>query len=603
MKQVNIRIPFRMFVLMLGLFLSVGAFAQISVKGHVKDAQGEPIIGATVRVTGTETATVTDFDGNFALKANQGADISVTYVGYQTATVKAMPNLVITLKDDQTVLSDVVVIGYGRAKKNDLTGSVTAIRPDDKNHGLNINAQDMISGKIAGVSVIAGDGTPGGGAQIRIRGGSSLNASNDPLIVIDGLAMDNYGVQGLANPLSMVNPNDIESFTVLKDASATAIYGSRASNGVIIITTKKGRTGQKPTFNYNGNVSIATKKNTIDVLDGPGLTNFIKNLYGEDSDAFNELGYYDANGNKQYANTNWQDEIFRTAISTDHNITVSGGLKNMPYRVSLGYTNNQGTIKTSNFERYTASFNISPSLLKDHLKFNINGKGMIAKNRYAPSVVGSAIAMDPTKAVTSDYPIYQDYFGGYVQNFTSANYDGAANWKYTNKGTGNPVAALEQTNDRATSKTLMGNFEADYAIHGFEDLHLHMNAAMDLSTGKQNTDRQPNSAVANYYGYTGWNTMDTYNLQLSLYAQYMKDFNKDNHFDIMAGYEWQHFHKQTDWYGHGTYPAGNTKYAEGTKYDAPKEGQITKYETENFLVSFFGRMNYTLMDRTDMTLM
>ena len=563
MKQVNIRIPFRMFVLMLGLFLSVGAFAQISVKGHVKDAQGEPIIGATVRVTGTETATVTDFDGNFALKANQGADISVTYVGYQTATVKAMPNLVITLKDDQTVLSDVVVIGYGRAKKNDLTGSVTAIRPDDKNHGLNINAQDMISGKIAGVSVIAGDGTPGGGAQIRIRGGSSLNASNDPLIVIDGLAMDNYGVQGLANPLSMVNPNDIESFTVLKDASATAIYGSRASNGVIIITTKKGRTGQKPTFNYNGNVSIATKKKTIEVLDGPGLTNFIKNLYGEDSDAFNELGYYDANGNKQYANTNWQDEIFRTAISTDHNITVSGGLKNMPYRVSLGYTNNQGTIKTSNFERYTASFNISPSLLKDHLKFNINGKGMIAKNRYAPSVVGSAIAMDPTKAVTSDYPIYQDYFGGYVQNFTSANYDGAANWEYTNKGTGNPVAALEQTNDRA--------------------------------------DRQPNSAVANYYGYTGWNTMDTYNLQLSLYAQYMKDFNKDNHFDIMAGYEWQHFHKQTDWYGHGTYPAGNTKYAEGTKYDAPKEGQITKYETENFLVSFFGRMNYTLMDRYMLT--
>ena len=311
---------------MLGLFLSVGAFAQISVKGHVKDAQGEPIIGATVRVTGTETATVTDFDGNFALKANQGADISVTYVGYQTATVKAMPNLVITLKDDQTVLSDVVVIGYGRAKKNDLTGSVTAIRPDDKNHGLNINAQDMISGKIAGVSVIAGDGTPGGGAQIRIRGGSSLNASNDPLIVIDGLAMDNYGVQGLANPLSMVNPNDIESFTVLKDASATAIYGSRASNGVIIITTKKGRTGQKPTFNYNGNVSIATKKNTIDVLDGPGLTNFIKNLYGEDSDAFNELGYYDANG-KMGARLGAKAEVVDQGI----NITL------VPERPTLGY--------------------------------------------------------------------------------------------------------------------------------------------------------------------------------------------------------------------------------------------------------------------------
>ena len=470
MKQVNIRNPFRMFVLMLGLFLSVGAFAQIDVKGHVKDAQGESVIGATVRVVGTQTATITDFDGNFALKANQGADISVTYVGYKEAIVKAAANLEITLQDDQTVLENVVVIGYGRARKSDLTGSVTAIKPDDKNHGLNVNAQDMIQGKIAGVSVIPGDGTPGGGAQIRIRGGSSLNASNDPLVVIDGLAMDNYGVQGLANPLSMVNPNDIESFTVLKDASATAIYGSRASNGVIIITTKKGRSNQKPTFNYNGNISIAAKKKTIDVLDGPGLMNHIKNLYGENSDAYNELGYFDANGNKVYANTDWQNEIFRTAISTDHNITMSGGLKNMPYRISLGYTNNQGIIKTSNFERFTASFNISPSLFKDHLKLNINGKGMIANNRYAPGVVGSAIAMDPTKAVTSDYSIYQDYFGGYVQNYTTASYDGAANWKYTNKGTGNPVAALEQTNDRATSKTLMGNFEADYSIHGFEDL-------------------------------------------------------------------------------------------------------------------------------------
>ena len=543
MKQVNIRNPFRMFVLMLGLFLSVGAFAQIDVKGHVKDAQGESVIGATVRVVGTQTATVTDFDGNFALKANQGADISVTYVGYKEAIVKAAANLEITLQDDQTVLENVVVIGYGRARKSDLTGSVTAIKPDDKNHGLNVNAQDMISGKIAGVSVISGDGRPGGGAQIRIRGGSSLNASNDPLIVIDGLAMDNYGVQGLANPLSMVNPNDIESFTVLKDASATAIYGSRASNGVIIITTKKGRSNQKPSFNYSGNVSISAVKKTTDVLDGPGLMNYIKQLYGEDSDAYAELGYFDANGNKQYANTDWQKEIFRTAISTDHNLTMSGGLKNMPYRVSIGYTNQQGIVKTDKFERFTGSFNISPSLLKDHLKLNINGKGMIAKNRYAPGVVGSSIAMDPTKAITSDNAIYQDYFNGYVQNFTGASYDGAPNWKYTNKGTGNPVAALNQTDDSATSKSLIGNIEADYSIHGFEDLHLHMNAAMDISTGKQETNKDSHSAVANYYGYTGWNTMDTYNLQLSLYAQYMKDFAKIHHFDIMAGYEWQHFHK------------------------------------------------------------
>ena len=600
MKQLIIRTPLRMFVLMLGLFLSVGAFAQIDVKGHVKDALGEPIIGATIRVVGTQTATVSDFDGNFQLKADQGANISVTYVGYQTATVKAAPNLVVTLQDDAALLENVVVIGYGRAKKTDLTGSVTAIKPDDKNHGLNINAQDMISGKIAGVAVTPGDGTPGGGAQIRIRGGSSLNASNDPLIVIDGLAMDNYGVQGLANPLSMVNPNDIESFTVLKDASATAIYGSRASNGVIIITTKKGRSGQKPTFNYSGNVSISTKKKTTDVLDGPGLMSYIKNLYGEDSDAYRELGYLDANGNKQYANTDWQDEIFQTAVSNDHNITMSGGLKNMPYRLSLGATSQNGILKTSNFTRYTASFNISPSLLKDHLKLNINGKGMYAKNPYADGVVGAAISMDPTKAVTGSNDIDQDYFGGYVQSYTTASYEGGGSWLYMPKGTSNPVASLYQVNNRARSKSLLGNVEVDYAIHGFEDLHLHANAAMDLSTGKQNTTRSPLSPSAYYYGSDGWNTKDSYNLQLSLYAQYMKDFLKVHHFDIMAGYEWQHFHVKTDWYSHGTVPASNTTNP-GAYYNEPAEDQVTLYESENYLVSFFGRLNYSLMDRYMLT--
>ena len=600
MKQIFIRTPFRMLVLLLGLFFSVGAFAQISVKGHVKDAQGEPVIGATVRVVGTQTTTVTDFDGIFSIQAPQGANISVTYVGFQTATVKVAPNVEITLKDDAALLENVVVIGYGRAKKSDLTGSVTAIKPDDKNHGLNVNAQDMISGKIAGVSVIAGDGTPGGGAQIRIRGGSSLNASNDPLIVIDGLAMDNYGVQGLANPLSMVNPNDIESFTVLKDASATAIYGSRASNGVIIITTKKGRSGQKPTFNYSCNVSISTKKKTIDVLDGPELMDFIGKLYGTDSDAYKELGYLDANGNKKYANTDWQDQIFRTAVSSDHNLTMSGGLKNMPYRLSLGFTDNEGVIKTSEFKRYTASVSLSPSLLNDHLKLNINGKGMVAKNRYADGVVGAAISMDPTKAVKSDNAIYNEYFGGYVQSFTSASYEGGGSWLYMPKGTSNPVASLDLVDNRATSKSLIGNVEADYAIHGFEDLHLHMNAAMDLSTGKQNTTRSPLSPSAYYYGSDGWNTMDTYNLQLSLYAQYMKDFAKVHHFDIMGGYEWQHFHKTTDWYSYGTVPASNTVNP-GAYYNAPADGQVTMYKTENYLVSFFGRLNYSLMDRYMLT--
>jgi len=268
MKQVNIQFPLRMLGLIFGLLLSVSAFAQIDVKGHVEDATGEPIIGATVRVDGTQTATVTDFDGNFVLKANQGANITITYIGYQPQTVTAAPTLEIVLQDDAAVLNEVVVIGYGAVKKSDLTGSVTALKPDTKNKGLVVNAQDMMQGKIAGVNVTSDGGTPGGGSTIRIRGGSSLNASNSPLIVIDGVPMDNNGVKGLANPLSMVNPQDIESFNVLKDASATAIYGSRGSNGVIIITTKKGRKGSAPQVSYSGSVTMSKKKKLIEVMDG-----------------------------------------------------------------------------------------------------------------------------------------------------------------------------------------------------------------------------------------------------------------------------------------------------------------------------------------------
>ena len=605
MKQVTIKLPFRMFALIVGLFLSMGAFAQIDVKGHVKDATGEPIIGATIRVVGTQTATVSDFDGNFGLKANPGADLSVTYVGYQTATVKAAPNVVVTLQDDAALLENVVVIGYGRAKKSDLTGSVTAIKPDDMNHGLQTNAQDMLQGKIAGVQVTSNDGAPGGGATIRIRGGSSLNASNDPLIVIDGLAMDNFGVQGLANPLSMVNPNDIESFTVLKDASATAIYGSRASNGVIIITTKKGKTGQKPQISYNGNVSVSVKKNTVDVMDGPQFTQFVKDLYGEASDAYRALGWYDDEGNQHFANTDWQDEIYQTAVSTDHNLTITGGLKNMPYRVSLGATVNNGIVKTSSFNRYTASVNLSPTLLNDHLKFNINGKGMFAENRYPGDAIGNAVRMDPTKPVTANTAIYNKYFGGYAQWYKSGTVEGEDGWSYlpNTNGTRNPVAALSNKEDKAYSRTLVGNIEVDYAIHGFEDLHIHANGGMDLSSGNQYTTYSPyevnstssdeNAKPINYYGYYGKQIKKTYNLSFNAYAQYIKELGI-NHFDIMAGYEWQHFHQDYDKTWLQTVPMSNT-INPGAVFNEPTTE--TNYKAEYYLVSFFGRLNYTLADR------
>ena len=575
--------------LLVGLLLSIGAFAQqIAVKGHVKDTTGEPVIGANVLVKGTTNGTITDFDGNFMLNVPKDAILSVSFVGYKSAEVKAASTVMVTLEDDSQVLDAVVVIGYGSVKKNDMTGSVTAIKPDKLNKGLITNAQDMMTGKIAGVSVISKGGAPGEGATIRIRGGSSLTAENDPLIVIDGLAMDNKGVEGLANPLSMVNPNDIESFTVLKDASATAIYGSRASNGVIIITTKKGQAGARPTISYDGNVSVSTVKSTVDVMDGDQFRSFIKDIWGEDSEAYSKLGN---------ANTDWQKEIFRPAVSTDHNLTISGGLKNMPYRVSFGYTNQNGIVKTSKFERYTASVSLAPSFFEDHLKINANLKGMIAKNRYADGgAVGSAVSFDPTQSVRSDDPYHQYYFDGYFQWNTDASSLNDDTWKRTFNGNapGNPVALLEEKDDRAISKSLIGNLELDYKFHFLPDLHAHVNGGMDLSTGKQYTDVSPYSSTNNYYGSYGWEQKDKYNLSLNAYLQYSKDFTDKHRFDVMAGYEWQHFHDTSDQEYWGLYPLSNNVVENrGQRYNNTSSGSAT----ESYLVSFFGRVNYTLLDR------
>ena len=575
--------------LLVGLFLSIGAFAQqIAVKGHVKDTTGEPVIGANVLVKGTTNGTITDFDGNFMLNVPKDAILSVSFVGYKSAEVKAASTVMVTLEDDSQVLDAVVVIGYGSVKKNDMTGSVTAIKPDKLNKGLITNAQDMMTGKIAGVSVISKGGAPGEGATIRIRGGSSLTAENDPLIVIDGLAMDNKGVKGLANPLSMVNPNDIESFTVLKDASATAIYGSRASNGVIIITTKKGQAGARPTISYDGNVSVSTVKSTVDVMDGDQFRSFIKDIWGEDSEAYSKLGN---------ANTDWQKEIFRPAVSTDHNLTISGGLKNMPYRVSFGYTNQNGIVKTSKFERYTASVSLAPSFFEDHLKINANLKGMIAKNRYADGgAVGSAVSFDPTQSVRSDDPYHQYYFDGYFQWNTDASSLNDDTWKRTfnSNAPGNPVALLEEKDDRAISKSLIGNLELDYKFHFLPDLHAHVNGGMDLSTGKQYTDVSPYSSTNNYYGSYGWEQKDKYNLSLNAYLQYSKDFTDKHRFDVMAGYEWQHFHDTSDQEYWGLYPLSNNVVENrGQRYNNTSSGSAT----ESYLVSFFGRVNYTLLDR------
>ena len=593
MKQVNIQFPLRMLGLIFGLLLSVSAFAQIDVKGHVEDATGEPIIGATVRVDGTQTATVTDFDGNFVLKANQGANITITYIGYQPQTVTAAPTLEIVLQDDAAVLNEVVVIGYGAVKKSDLTGSVTALKPDTKNKGLVVNAQDMMQGKIAGVNVTSDGGTPGGGSTIRIRGGSSLNASNSPLIVIDGVPMDNNGVKGLANPLSMVNPQDIESFNVLKDASATAIYGSRGSNGVIIITTKKGRKGSAPQVSYSGSVTMSKKKKLIEVMDGDQYRAFATQLYkgnAREEAAMAALGE---------DNTDWQNEIYRTAWSHDHNVTLAGAAGLLPYRFSLGYTDQQGILKTSDFKRYTAAINLNPSLLNDHLVLNLNAKGMWAKTQYANTgAIGAALAYDPTKPIYDTTSADAANFGGYTEWKVPGESLNDPSWPntYNRNATANPVALLNLNDDRAISRSFIGNADIDYKIHGFEDLRLHLTLGADISEGKQWTDVETSSPAAIYYGSHGWDKITKRNLTLSTYAQYYKDFAKVHHFDIMAGYEWQHFwRKQQNSYW-GGYPKTNLENP-GKYHD----WSIYNYKTENYLVSFFGRLNYILMDRYYLT--
>ena len=609
MKQVKIKLPLRALTLASGLLLTVSSFAQTNaVKGHVKDASGEPIMGATITVNGKAVG-ITDMDGNFSVDAAPGAKITFTYLGMTPQTVKASSNMNITLEDDSKALNEVVVIGYGVAKKSDLTGSVTAIKPDSKNKGVVVNAQDMLTGKVAGVNITSNDGTPGGGAKIRVRGGSSLNASNDPLIVIDGLAMDNDGVKGLSNLLSVVNPQDIESFSVLKDASATAIYGSRGSNGVIIITTKKGRKGQKPTVSYSGSITISEKKNTIDVLNADEFRATVEKLYGKDSEAYSALGT---------ANTNWQDLIYRTAISHDHNITVSGAAKSLPYRVSVGYTDQQGIVKTSDFKRATASLNLNPSFFQDHLTLNLNAKGMYARTLYTDgSVVSAAVRMDPTQDpynFTSEYHKNQlrdkdgnslldqtlKNYGGYFQWSKKAEY-GDNTWPFTYDSTTqmpNPLSLLDQGSQIAHSRSFIGSADIDYKVHGFEDLRLHATLGADISKGRQSQSFAPSCPNALYYGSYGGEEILKRNLSLSTYAQYYKDFNKIHHFDIMAGYEWQHFwrSKNNDYVGY--YPETNNNASL-----AGTERPHTPYseKSESYLVSFFGRANYTLLDRYFLT--
>lgn len=601
-KQVKFPNALRTATLSAGLFLSASAFAQqVVVKGNVVDETGEPVIGASVKVVGGTLGTVTDIDGNFTLNADKKSTIEVTYIGYEPVKMQAGQNLTIHLKNTSSTLNEVVVIGYGAVKKSDLTGSVTALKPDSKNKGLVVNAQDMLSGKVAGVNVTSNSGEPGVGTQIRIRGGSSLNASNDPLIVIDGVPMDNNKVGNTgSNLLSTINPQDIESFNVLKDASATAIYGSRGSNGVIIITTKKGHKGQKPEVSYSGSVSVSQKKKTYDMMNGDQYRAYVKSLFNENDDAVKALGT---------ANTDWQDLIYRTAVSHDHNITVAGSAgKFLPYRVSVGYTSQQGILKNSDYNRYTASVNLNPSLLNDHLNLNLNAKGMFSKAKKADTgAIGNAVSFDPTQSpynFTSQRDIALleanggvqqtlNNFGGYFNWLTSASAYNNPQWPFTrfNDAPANPLAQLELGGNVEKVRSFIGSADIDYKVHGFEDLRLHMTLGAEIAKGTVDETQPTSYPTTLYYGGITDNENFKRNLLLSAYAQYYKDFSKNHHFDIMGGYEYQHFffRYNNSWIQY--HPQSDAQA--GNVFKDTKD--IDKYE--NFLVSFFGRANYTLMNR------
>ncbi len=615
MKNNDFKLKLRFAFTAVILFLGIATYAQqLSVNGVVRDAEtGEPIFGVNILENGTSNGTITDFDGKFTIQASAKATLTLKYVGYQTqeVAVNGQNSLVVNLKEDAIAIGEVLVIGYGTVKKNDATGSLTAIKPDEMNKGLVTNAQDMLAGKIAGVSVTSGGGSPGASATIRIRGGSSLSASNDPLIVIDGLAMDNEGIKGVSNLLSTINPNDIESFTVLKDASATAIYGSRASNGVIIINTKKGKANQKPMISYDGTASVSQLGKYYDVLSADEFRSLVTDVFSETQpDVVAQLGT---------ANTDWQREIYQKAFSQDHNISIMGGYKNIPYRVSLGYTNQNGIIKTSNFERVTGTVNLSPSFLDDHLKVNVNAKGMYAKNRYADTgAIGQAAAYDPTQPVMSDDELYVKSFGGYYQAYnlipvTDAMYNPNihvvnvwdevkqvdvpnAVW-FNTLAVRNPVASLMQKNDVANSQNFIGNAEFDYKFHWLPELRAHLNLGTDQAYGKQEITIPVQAASDHNWGRGGYEEISKFNNSLNFWMQYAKESGLHT-FDVMGGYEWQHFYRE-----------GHKEYYGLVLYDADKNGTLDEGETwynpqyppdwatENKLVSFFGRANYSYANR------
>ena len=540
-----------------------------TIKGEVTDAQnGEALIGATVMVEGEKGGTVTDFDGNFSLQVSSSAKkIKVSYIGYIDKVLSISDNMKVKLESDSKALADVVVIGYGTARKSDLTGSVATVKSKDFNKGLVSSPEQLINGKVSGVQIMSNSGSASAGSTIRVRGGASLNASNDPLIVLDGVPLEQGGISGnSSNFLSMINPSDIESMTVLKDASSTAIYGSRASNGVIIITTKKGQQGAVK-VNFNTTNSLQTRAQMVDMLSRDEFVNVI-NQYGS-ANQKSLLGT---------ANTDWNDEVYRTAFGTDNNLSVSGSIdKWLPFRVSVGYYNQSGLVRKDNVERWTGNVVLTPSFFQDHLKLTINAKGTLNNNSFNNGgAVWAAATFNPT------IPVYSgnDKYGGYNEALDA---DGVP----VNAGVRNPRGLVDLYDSKSKVSRFIGSMDVDYKVHFLPDLKLHATVGADYAKG-DGTVYVPAYAAQSYNKDESLGGSDykygpqkNENRLLTLYANYAKYFEDiKSNVDLTAGYDYQYWKSTT--------PLYYTKSAAGTTLSTVKASDY-----RHVMLSYYGRINYS----------
>jgi iron complex outermembrane receptor protein len=572
------------------LGLTTSAYAQSSISGKVVDESNEPLIGVTVSIQGTTVGTITDIDGNYSINVPSGQEngtVVFSFIGYGTVTmpVPASGKLNIQMQPEDTQLGEVVAIGYGTKRKGDLTGSISSVSEKDFNGGVVSSPEQLINGKVAGVQIMSKGGSPSAGSAIRIRGGASLNASNNPLIVLDGVPLENGGIAGNDNNfLSLINPADIESMSILKDASSAAIYGSRASNGVIIINTKKG-SKDKMKVNFNTTNSVSFKTKTADMLSRDQFIDAI-NQYGND----NNRSLLAANLAKDDNNTDWIDEIFQPAWASDNNLSVSGSIaKKLPTRVSVGYLAQDGILKSDNMKRYTASLNLSPSFMNDALKVNLNVKGSFNDNTFAENgAIYTATVFDPTYAVKSGDP---DNFGGWNEVYSDIDANGKKT-PYTN-ASGNPVALLDYYRSTSTVKRVIANIDIDYTFPFLKDLKAHITGGFDGSKGEGNV-KYPNGMFRDY----GTNGRDyDYGPQKnknSLFTGYLA-YNKKTdviNFDFTAGYDFQ---KQA-----GNRPA-YFEYSYLGKTETDQIKAVAEKDYAHVLMSYYGRANFTLFSKYMLT--